>query len=82
MLILPRRKNEAIRLGEDTRIVLVQVKGSQVRIGIECPSHVRVLRQELYQVGGQDNLEETDFSDCNQVISLPKPQAGSEKSVP
>ena len=57
MLILTRRKNEAIRLGEDTRIVLVQVKGGQVRIGIECPSHVRVLREEVYQVGGQDNLK-------------------------
>jgi carbon storage regulator len=57
MLILTRRKNEAIRLGEDTRIVLVQVKGGQVRIGIECPSHVRVLREEVYQVSCQDNLK-------------------------
>ena len=48
MLILTRKQNEAIRLGEDVRIVLVQVKGSQVRIGIECPSHVRVFREELY----------------------------------
>lgn len=50
MLILTRRKNEVIRLGEDTRIVLVQVKGGQVRIGIECPSHVKVMREEVCQV--------------------------------
>ena len=56
MLVLTRRENEAIRLGEDTRIVLVQVKGGQVRIGIECPSHVRVVREEVYQVGCPDNL--------------------------
>ena len=74
MLIITRRKNEAIRLGEDTRIVLVQVKGGQVRIGIECPAHVRVLREEVYQVGGQDNLK-TICSPCKPVIPLGKSQA-------
>ena len=57
MLVLTRKKNEAIRLGEDTRIVLVHVKGGQVRIGIECPSHVRVLREEIYQEEDQPNLK-------------------------
>ena len=38
MLILTRKKDEAIRLGDDIRIVLVQIKGGQVRLGIECPS--------------------------------------------
>ena len=55
MLVLTRRINEAIRLGEDTRIVLVQVKGGKVRIGIECPSHVKVRREEVSQVGSPDN---------------------------
>ena len=56
MLILTRKKDEAIRLGEDIRIVLVQVKGGQVRLGIECPSHVRVLREELYEAVRQENV--------------------------
>ena len=50
MLILTRRKNEAIRLGNDTRIILVDIKGGQVRIGIECPPHVRVVREEVFQI--------------------------------
>ena len=58
MLILTRRINEAIRLGEDMRIVLIQVKGRQVRIGIECPSHVRVRREEVCQADGQENTED------------------------
>jgi hypothetical protein len=37
MLILTRKIDEAIRVGEDIRIVLVQIKGGQVRLGIECP---------------------------------------------
>ena len=55
MLILTRKKDEAIRLGEDIRIVLVQIKGGQVRLGIECPSHMRVLREELYEAVRQEN---------------------------
>ena len=56
MLILTRKINEAIRLGEDIRIVLVQIKGGQVRLGIECPPNVRVLREELYEIVRQENL--------------------------
>ena len=56
MLILTRKIDEAIRLGEDIRIVLVQIKGGQVRLGIECPPHVRVLREELYEAVRQENL--------------------------
>ncbi|MDH4195043.1 MAG: carbon storage regulator CsrA [Nitrospirota bacterium] len=57
MLILTRKIDEAIRLGEDIRIVLVQIKGGQVRLGIECPPHVRVLREELYEAVRQENLK-------------------------
>ncbi len=56
MLILTRKKDEAIRLGEDIRIVLVQIKGGQVRLGIECPSTMRVLREELYEAVRKENL--------------------------
>ncbi len=57
MLILTRKKDEAIRLGEDIRIVLVQIKGGQVRLGIECPSTMRVLREELYEAVRQENVK-------------------------
>ena len=71
MLILTRKKDEAIRLGEDIRIVLVQIKGGQVRLGIECPSHVRVLREELYEAVRQENLKALAV-DSQQVQALPK----------
>ena len=56
MLILTRKEGEGIRLGDHIRIVLVQLKGNQVRLGIECPSHIRVLREELWQATRQENL--------------------------
>ena len=71
MLILTRKKDEAIRLGEDIRIVLVQIKGGQVRLGIECPSTMRVLREELYEAVRQQNLQALS-PDPSQVQSLPK----------
>ncbi len=81
MLILTRKKDEAIRLGEDIRIVLVQVKGGQVRLGIECPAHMRVLREELYEAVRQENLKALSASPT-QVLSLPKPGSSSSDLKP
>jgi carbon storage regulator len=71
MLILTRKKDEAIRLGEDIHIVLVQIKGGQVRLGIECPSSMRVLREELYEAVRQENLNAISI-EPSQIQSLPK----------
>ena len=71
MLILTRKINEAIRLGEDIRIILVQIKGGQVRLGIECPPHVRVLREELYEAVRQENLKAVS-SEPEQLATLPR----------
>jgi len=71
MLILTRKKDEAIRIGEDIRIVLVQIKGGQVRLGIECPSTMRVLREELYEAVRKENLNALSI-DPSQIQALPK----------
>jgi carbon storage regulator len=76
MLILTRKIDEAIRIGEDIRIVLVQIKGGQVRLGIECPSHVRVLREELYEAVRQENLNALS-ADPAQIKALPKGKKSS-----
>ncbi len=77
MLILTRKKDEAIRLGEDIRIVLVQIKGGQVRLGIECPPNMRVLREELYEAIRQENMNALTSKPA-QVAALPN----SMKSAP
>lgn len=78
MLILTRKIDEAIRLGEDIRIVLVQIKGGQVRLGIECPPHVRVLREELYEAVRQENLKALS-TDPAQIHSLPQKSKSPSK---
>jgi carbon storage regulator len=50
MLVLSRKQNERIRVGDSVVVTVVRVSGDKVRIGIEAPPHVRVLRDELEQV--------------------------------
>ena len=49
MLVLSRKQNERIRVGASVVVTVVRVSGDKVRIGIEAPPHVRVLRDELEQ---------------------------------
>lgn len=47
MLVLSRKQNERIRVGDSVVVTIVRVSGDKVRIGIEAPADVRVLRDEL-----------------------------------
>ncbi|HEX7449267.1 MAG TPA: carbon storage regulator [Pirellulales bacterium] len=46
MLVLSRKATQQIQIGEDIVVTIVQVKGQGVRIGIEAPKHVRIVRAE------------------------------------
>lgn len=47
MLVLSRRIDERILIGDDVRITVVSIRGNKVRIGIEAPDQVNVYREEL-----------------------------------
>lgn len=47
MLVLSRQENQQIRLGENILLTVVRVNGDRVRLGIEAPREVPVLREEL-----------------------------------
>ena len=49
MLVLTRKPNQAIMIGDDVRIVVVSVDRDQVRLGIEAPRTVSVHRAEVYE---------------------------------
>jgi carbon storage regulator len=55
MLVLSRRQSEQIVIGRDIRITVVNVERDQVRIGIDAPRNVVVLREEL--VGRQSKID-------------------------
>ena len=48
MLILTRRVNEQIRIGDDIVLTVIEIRGNQVRIGITAPKNVSVHRQEVW----------------------------------
>ena len=49
MLILTRRVNETLMIGDDISVTVLGIKGGQVRIGISAPRSVAVHRQEVYE---------------------------------
>jgi len=56
MLVLSRKKNESIIIGDNIEIVVVDVKGEQVKIGIKAPREVSVHRAEVYEEIQNENL--------------------------
>ena len=53
MLVLTRKLHEQIRIGENITITILRIKGSGVRVGIEAPREVRVVRGELRPKGDE-----------------------------
>ena len=47
MLVISRKQGESVLIDENTEIVVLEVKHGKVRLGIQCPESVRILRREL-----------------------------------
>lgn len=61
MLILTRRIGEGVVIGDEVRVVVLEVRGKQVRLGIEAPLEIVVLRDELFQRLNQENMQACNF---------------------
>lgn len=65
MLVLSRKKNESIVINDDITIVVVEIRGDKVRLGVEAPKEVPVHRREVFdaihrgEVAGGENAENT-----------------------
>lgn len=59
MLVLSRKKNESIVINNDIKIVVVEIRGDKVRLGVEAPREVPVHRREVYDAI-QRSLESGD----------------------
>ena len=49
MLVLTRRLGESITIGDNVKIVIVDIDGNQVKLGIEAPRNIEIYREELYE---------------------------------
>lgn len=57
MLVLTRKINEAIQIGDDIEITIVEIKGEQIKLGINAPKHVEIHRKEVYLSIQNENNE-------------------------
>jgi carbon storage regulator CsrA len=74
MLVLTRKMNEQILIGENIKITLVRVRGNSVRIGIEAPREVRVVRGELDAIDSNSGGDAAfELGDREEVFAHPQP---------
>ncbi len=57
MLVLTRKLGESIAIDDHIKIVVVQIKGKQVRLGIKAPKETKIHREEVYQAIKEQNTE-------------------------
>ena len=70
MLALSRKKNEAIIINNNIEITVLEVKGEQVKIGINAPKEVPVYRKEVYIQIQESNQEATNAAGIESLKSL------------
>jgi carbon storage regulator len=58
MLVLSRRKDESIMIGDDVEITIVDVRGDKVRLGIAAPKDIPVHRKEVYDAIQREKSEQ------------------------
>ncbi|MFJ7366205.1 carbon storage regulator CsrA [Peribacillus frigoritolerans] len=65
MLVLTRKPNEAIMIGDDIEITILSIEGDQIKLGINAPKNVDIHRKEIYLAIQQENRKasktETNF---------------------
>ncbi|MFA4133366.1 MULTISPECIES: carbon storage regulator CsrA [unclassified Brevibacillus] len=72
MLVLSRKKNESIMIGDTIEIKIISVDGDQVRIGIEAPRNLDVYRKEIFDAIQEENRlatkSQNDWSTLKSII--------------
>lgn len=72
MLVFTRKPGDRIRIGDDITVFIMDVKGRQVRIGIEAPAHVIVHRDEIYRRIQEENVRAAavELESLNELSAL------------
>ncbi|HWT26932.1 MAG TPA: carbon storage regulator CsrA [Mobilitalea sp.] len=68
MLALSRKQNESIMIGNDIEITILEIKGDQVKIGINAPKSVSIYRKEIYLQIKESNKEAAEASVSDEVL--------------
>lgn len=79
MLILTRKRNERIMIGDNIEVIIVDIRGEQVQLGINAPKDIPVHRREVYEAIVRENgrvLPKTPRKDRMRSIHKPPNDGG------
>jgi carbon storage regulator len=65
MLILTRKLGEKINIGDDITVTLLEIRGAQVKLGIQAPKSIGIHRNEIYEKIREANLGSSNISDSD-----------------
>ena len=72
MLVLSRRVNESIQIGTDIEIMVIDVRGDVVRLGISAPQSTQIWRKELWDIIVKENKTAAQGSKISDFKDAPK----------
>ena len=72
MLVLSRQKDESIIIGDDVEIIIVDVRGDKVRLGITAPKNISVHRREVYEAIQREKKEKAKKETSKDDATEPK----------
>lgn len=73
MLVITRKNGEGLRIGENIRVTVVETSKDRVKIGIEAPSDVRIIRNELFDTE-RFNIQAAVHKPAADLLSIIKEQ--------
>lgn len=74
MLVLTRKKGESIIIDDKVEVVILDVSGDQIKLGISAPKEITIMRKEIYQAVKDENKAALlqGFSDINKIAEIIK----------
>jgi carbon storage regulator len=84
MLVLSRRVGERLIIGKDIVVTIIDVRSDGVRVGIDAPREVRVIRAEIFEAVEKQNVDaaSADDSALESLRGLAPPSAGTLAKKP
>lgn len=70
MLILSRKTDEKIKIGDNITITIIEVRGDQVKVGVEAPKEVKVFRQEVFNAIKNENKTASEIPNMENIGAI------------
>jgi carbon storage regulator len=70
VLVLSRKQNQSLVIGDNIVITILSIDRDQIRLGIEAPRDISIMRQELFQAVKEQELIEKHLAEKTEIVSL------------